>query len=127
MPASWQVRGGRLEKYKSRGFAEWRRDRDARQAQVVATAEAQERERKRLQDFIDRMGAKASKARQAKDRQGKLDRLQIDMEATAALLVTSGRRPKLSLAPPPACGSERVGAEPCELGLRQCAGGSRTV
>ena len=39
--------------------------------------EAQEREAKRLQDFIDRMGAKASKASQAKDRQGKLDKLEV--------------------------------------------------
>jgi len=50
------------------------------------------------------MGAKASKASQAKDRQNKLDRLAKLQEASKALLIHEQRKPALSLAKPPACG-----------------------
>ena len=70
--------GGRLELYKSCSFDKFLEERDDRQARVRATVEAQERERKRMQGFIDRMGAKASKATQAKDREGKLRKLAIE-------------------------------------------------
>ena len=46
-----------------------------------------------MQDFIDKMGAKASKASQAKDRQGKLDKLAARQAAATALLVGEQRRP----------------------------------
>jgi len=99
-----EVSGGRLELYKSVPFAKYTEEREERQRRAVATVEAQEREAARLQGFIDRMGAKASKAKQAKDRQGKLDRLAAEMSQSQALVVGARRQPKLVLADPPACG-----------------------
>ena len=99
-----EVAGGRLQLYKSCSFDKFLTERDERQARVVATVEAQERERKRMQDFIDRMGAKASKATQAKDREGKLRKLAVEQAATKALLIGEQRKPALTLARPPSCG-----------------------
>jgi len=99
-----EVAGGRLQLYKSCSFDKFLTERDERQARVVATVEAQERERKRMQGFIDRMGAKASKATQAKDREGKLRKLAVEQEAMKALLIGEQRKPALTLARPPACG-----------------------
>ena len=99
-----EVAGGRLQLYKATGYDKFKIEREERQARVRATVEAQERERKRMQDFVDRMGAKASKASQAKDRQNKLEKLAALQEASKALLIGEQRRPKLTLARPPACG-----------------------
>ena len=49
-----EVAGGRLELYKSMSFDKYLVERDERQARIRSTVEAQERERKRMQDFIDR-------------------------------------------------------------------------
>ena len=49
-----EVAGGRLELYKSTTHAKYLVEREERQARVRSTVEAQERERKRMQDFIDR-------------------------------------------------------------------------
>ena len=100
-----EVIGGRLELYKSTTHSKFLVERDERQARALATVSAQEREAKRLQDFIDRMGAKASKAKQAKDRQGKLDKLEVQMEAARKLVAGERHQPKLTLARPPPCDS----------------------
>ena len=99
-----EVAGGRLELYKSVKYDKYLEERQERQARIQADVDAMERERKRMQDFIDKMGAKASKASQAKDRQGKLDKLAARQAAATALLVGEQRRPALTLAPPPSCG-----------------------
>merc|ERR1719331_3719133 len=99
-----EVAGGRLQLYKSTTHDKYLVEREERQARVRSTIEAQERERKRMQGFIDRMGAKASKASQAKDRQNKLDRLAKLQEASKALLIGEQKKPALTLARLPACG-----------------------
>jgi len=99
-----EVAGGRLELYKSMSFDKYLTEREERQARIRSTIEAQERERKRMQDFIDRMGAKASKASQAADRKGKLEKLAIKQAAAQALLIGEQRKPVLTLAKPPSCG-----------------------
>ncbi len=100
-----EVVGGRLDLYRSVAMDKFKAVRAERAQQAVSTVEAQEREAARLQGFIDRMGAKASKAKQAKDRQGKLDRLSKEMEAAKALVTGAGYTPRLTLAPPPASGA----------------------
>ena len=110
-----EVAGGRLELYKSVPFAKFTQEREERQRRAVATVEAQQREAERLQSFIDRMGAKASKAKQAKDRQGKLDKLSAEMRLSSALVVGARRRPKLSLAAPPACGIRPLALRSADL------------
>ena len=120
-----EVVGGRLELYKSTPHDKYLVARAERQAQAVSTVQRQEREAKRLQDFIDRMGAKASKARQAKDRQGKLDKLEVQMEAARQLVVGNAPRPKLTLAAPPPCEPEAVRGKappPSGTGGRERAG-----
>ena len=99
-----EVSGGRIELYKSTSLGQFRTDRVERQQRLRSALESHEREAARLQEFIDRWGASATKARQAKDRQGKLEKLQLEMDAARALVVGPARRPKLVLAPPPACG-----------------------
>ena len=49
-----EVAGGRLQLYKSTTHAKFLIEREERQARVRSTIEAQERERKRMQGFIDR-------------------------------------------------------------------------
>ena len=79
-----EVRGGQLQVFKSTPFDKYLVERNERQKRAAATVQAQEREAQRLQDFIDRMGAKATKARQAKDRQGKLDKLEAQLASSRA-------------------------------------------
>ena len=111
-----EVAGGRLELYKSVPYGKFVQERAERQARAVATVDAQERERARMQDFIDRMGAKASKAKQAKDRQGKIDKLDVEMAASRALLLSDRRRPRLTLAPPPGCGAAPLALRGADIG-----------
>ena len=68
--------GRRLETYKSCSFDQWRQQRAERAQRWVSTYERQKEEERDLEDFIRRFGAKASKARQAKDRAGKLETLE---------------------------------------------------
>ena len=57
-----------------------------------STDEKQQTERKQLQSFIDRFGAKATKAKQAKDRRKKIDKMEV-LERPEHLQVA----PKLSI------------------------------
>jgi len=119
-----EVAGGRLELYKSVAFSKYSQEREERQKRAVSTVEAQQREAQRLQDFIDRMGAKASKAKQAKDRQGKLERLEGQMAVSKQLVVGGRRRPKLSLAAPPAVGSVPLALSGADLAHAE---GAKTI
>ena len=112
-----EVDRGRLELFKSVTYEKYLEQRKSRREQAAAAVEAGEREAARLKDFINRMGAKASKARQAKDRQGKLARIEQAIAAakSTGALTTESRAPKLTLAPPPACGAEVVALEDANL------------
>ncbi len=65
----------RITRYRG-DYSAFERQRAARLAQQAAAARAQERERERLQRFVDRFRAQASKARQAQSRLKALARLQ---------------------------------------------------
>lgn len=82
-------------------YSSFEKQRAARELQSVALIKRQEAERKRLQDFIDRFKAKASKARQAQSRVKMLER----MEPVTALLTQAVREisfpaPERLLSPP---------------------------
>lgn len=82
-------------------YSSFEKQRAARELQSVALVKRQEFERKRLQDFIDRFKAKASKARQAQSRVKMLER----MEPVTALLTQAVREisfpaPERLLSPP---------------------------
>ncbi|MCB9746299.1 MAG: ABC-F family ATP-binding cassette domain-containing protein [Alphaproteobacteria bacterium] len=59
-------------------FATFLRERALRDAQLQATAERQAEEMARLQRFVDRFGAKATKASQANSRKKRLEKLAAD-------------------------------------------------
>jgi ATP-binding cassette subfamily F protein 3 len=82
-------------------YSSFEKQRAARELQSVALVKRQELERKRLQDFIDRFKAKASKARQAQSRVKMLER----MEPVTALVTQAVREitfpaPERLLSPP---------------------------
>mmetsp|Transcript_16434 Transcript_16434/g.53508 ORF Transcript_16434/g.53508 Transcript_16434/m.53508 type:complete len:632 (-) Transcript_16434:324-2219(-) len=68
-----------LELYKGFRYDEYLSERSARAKRWVATYERQVVKAKELEAFVDRFGAKASKAAQAKDRAKKLEKLRNEM------------------------------------------------
>ena len=62
------------------------------------------RELDKMQGFVDRMGAKASKATQAQDRLKKIEKLEAQMVLPAFAEAEGGRGPALTLARPPPVG-----------------------
>ena len=69
------LEGGKLALYRG-GYTAFARERAARQALDAKLAKQQEAERKKLQAFIDRFRAKATKARQAQSRAKRLAKLE---------------------------------------------------
>jgi ATP-binding cassette subfamily F protein 3 len=94
------VDNGRLVAYRG-NYSEFERQRRERAEAVAKRAEKQAEERARLQAFVDRFRAKASKARQAQSRVKKLEKMAsiepvID-EATPPIRIPP---PKRALSPP---------------------------
>jgi ATP-binding cassette subfamily F protein 3 len=92
--------GGKLTLYRG-NYSSFEKQRATREMQSVAFVKRQELERKRLQDFIARFKAKASKASQAQSRVKMLER----MEPVTALVTQSVReinfpKPDKILSPP---------------------------
>ncbi len=91
---------GKLTLYKG-SYSAFEEQRAAREMQDARHARRQQEERKRLQDFIDRFKAKASKARQAQSRVKMLEKMK-----PATALVTQDVReisfptPEKTLSPP---------------------------
>ncbi|WP_420392008.1 ABC-F family ATP-binding cassette domain-containing protein [Acuticoccus sp.] len=98
---------GRLVAYRG-NFAEFERQRRERAEAVARRAARQAEERARLQAFVDRFRAKASKARQAQSRVKRLERMgapePVLDEAMPPIVIPSPRR-ALS---PPIVAAERV-------------------
>ena len=69
------IDGGKLTVYRG-GYSSFERQRRERQALDLKLAKAQEAEGKRLQAFVDRFRAKATKARQAQSRLKRLAKLE---------------------------------------------------
>ena len=86
------------------GHAKFLVEREERATRALAEYAAQERELARMQGFVDRMGAKASKATQAQDRIKKIEKLESQMNLPAFAEAEGGRGPALTLAKPPPCG-----------------------
>lgn len=86
--------------------------------QAIATAQAQQEEIKRLEEFVARFGAKASKATQAQSRMKQLEKLKksaIEVPAASAAIGPGDAR-KVSLTLPR--------APPCNQKVRLRKGGS---
>lgn len=71
--------GGMLEEFKG-NYSYFLVEKDRRQAEKLANISELEKRKKELQLFIDRMGAKASKAAQAQSKQKLVDKLTQEIE-----------------------------------------------
>lgn len=71
----WEIYNHTIRTYVG-NYQRYREARQAREAQLEAAALAQERERARVQRFVDRFRAKATKARQVQSRLKQLERVQ---------------------------------------------------
>jgi ATP-binding cassette subfamily F protein 3 len=69
-----EIRAKRLHHFKG-NFATWLAERDRRQAEAQTLYERQQEEVARLERFVERFKAKATKAAQARSRQNRLDRM----------------------------------------------------
>eukprot|EP01036_Dinobryon_divergens_P028535 gene28535-37493_t len=100
-----EVRGGKLELYKSRSHDQWMVEREERVRNAQALYEANQREIARLQGFVDRFGAKTMGASMAQSRLKTIEKL----EATGpeAPQVVDEPPPFLRLPNPPR-GSQRL-------------------
>jgi ABC-type Mn2+/Zn2+ transport system ATPase subunit len=100
------VRGGKLHYYAC-GYDKFLALREERMVQAVATAATQAAEIARLEEFVARFGAKASKASQAQSRAKQLEKLRADVveipAAAAAVGPGDARKVALRLPPPPPC------------------------
>ncbi|MBN2800062.1 MAG: ABC-F family ATP-binding cassette domain-containing protein [Deltaproteobacteria bacterium] len=89
-----EVAGGRLHAF-SGGFSDWLKERALRFEQAQAAYASQKAEIERLERFVDRFRAKATKAAQAKSRQRQLDKMErLDAPETEGV-------PRYTLPEPP--------------------------
>ena len=78
-PSPTPSKGRTLDLYKGCSYDKWLVERKERAKRWVATFEKQKAKEKELEDFVNRFGAKASKAKSAKDRMKKLEKLRSTM------------------------------------------------
>ncbi|GAX72848.1 hypothetical protein CEUSTIGMA_g303.t1 [Chlamydomonas eustigma] len=114
-----EVRGKKLHQFTGsyKKFLEQRAERDA---QLTAQAQAQADEIARLQVFVDRFGAKASKATQAQSRVKLIDKLkeqQVDVPvASSSAGPGDAKKVTLKLPRAPACHTEVIMVKGGEVG-----------
>lgn len=95
-----QVDNGKLVAYRG-NYSEFERQRRERAEATTRQAERQEEERRRLQAFIDRFRAKATKAKQAQSRVKKLEKMKsIEPVLDVAMPPIRIPPPKRQLSPP---------------------------
>ncbi|KAK9823064.1 hypothetical protein WJX81_005746 [Elliptochloris bilobata] len=121
-----EVRGRKLHHYVG-GYAKFLEQRAIREAQERATAEAQQAEIARLETFVTRFGAKASKATQAQSRAKQLEKLR---EAAIPLPAASSgagpgdaRKVALRLPKAPACDEVVLQLKGASIGWGSCDDG----
>jgi len=112
-----EVRGRTLHSYTG-GYARFLESRRARSEAQLQRAERQEKEAEKLEGFITRFGAKATKASAAKSKEKALARLNAEREdedellAAASAAASAGpgdaSRVRLRLPPPPPCAEEAL-------------------
>ncbi|CBJ26283.1 ABC transporter, ATP-binding protein [Ectocarpus siliculosus] len=101
-----EVANQRVEVFKGCGFKKFLFERDERMRALKSKYEAEQKEMARLQGFVDRFGAQATKASAAQSRVKMLQK----MEANATPLPEgkSSFRAKMRLPTPPACHTNQI-------------------
>ncbi|GIL85713.1 hypothetical protein Vretimale_13175 [Volvox reticuliferus] len=106
-----EVRGQQLHHYVG-GFRKFLEQRAAREAQARAEAEAQQAEIDKLEEFVTRFGAKASKASQAQSKAKMLEKLKAAQTEIPAAAAATGagdaRKVALKLPRAPPCYTEAI-------------------
>ncbi|EFJ53175.1 hypothetical protein VOLCADRAFT_102793 [Volvox carteri f. nagariensis] len=106
-----EVRGRQLHGYVG-GFRKFLEQRAAREAQARAEAEAQQAEIDKLEEFVTRFGAKASKASQAQSKAKMLEKLKAAQTEIPAAAAATGagdaRKVALRLPRAPPCYTEAI-------------------
>ncbi|GLI70270.1 hypothetical protein VaNZ11_015202 [Volvox africanus] len=106
-----EVRGQQLHHYVG-GFRKFLEQRAAREVQARAEAEAQQAEIDKLEEFVTRFGAKASKASQAQSKAKMLEKLKAAQTEIPAAAAATGagdaRKVALKLPRAPPCYTEAI-------------------
>ena len=97
-----EISGGQATRYPG-NYSEYLERREARQYQLAAARANYDRKKDKLERFVDRFRAKATKASQAQSRLKQLAKME-EVEAPAMAL----KAPKIRLPKPPRCGVEVV-------------------
>jgi ATP-binding cassette subfamily F protein 3 len=104
-----ELRGQELHAFTG-NFTSWLRQREERIAQQQAAFESQQKEIARLERFVERFGAKATKASQAQSRQKVLDKMErIDAPEAES-------KPRLRLPPAPGASYDVITLEKAAVG-----------
>ncbi|PNW82055.1 hypothetical protein CHLRE_06g271850v5 [Chlamydomonas reinhardtii] len=106
-----EVRGRTLNHYAG-NFSKFLAQREAREAAARAEAEAQQAEIDKLEEFVTRFGAKASKASQAQSKAKMLEKLKAQQTVIPAAAAAAGagdaRKVALKLPRAPPCFTEAI-------------------
>ncbi|MCK5803165.1 MAG: ABC-F family ATP-binding cassette domain-containing protein, partial [Lentisphaeria bacterium] len=100
-----EVSGGMVTRYVG-NYEQYVATREERYRQLLAAKSNQDRKREKLEQFVERFRAKATKASQAQSRMKMLDRFEEVHVPQIAI-----RAPRIVLPPPPRCGGEVVRLE----------------
>ena len=120
-----EVRGRKLHNYKG-DYKRFLREREARRKVAVATLERENVKAEKLDNFITKFGAKATKASAAKSKQKALDKVNAKMETFAELAGDGplgdgpgdARKVILKLPTPPAGAREILIAKSLDVGYK---------
>lgn len=114
-----EVTAGTLLTYGSCNYEKYLEQKEFRAQTAQAEYERNLAEAARLQAFVDRFGASATKATQAQDRAKKLEKMKKEGKLTppAAAVVENRRKPRLNLPPPPkAIGEDLIQLVDADIG-----------
>jgi ATP-binding cassette subfamily F protein 3 len=110
-----ELRHGRLDAWKG-NLSAWLAERERRAVAEIAAFEAQQAEIAKLQGFVDRFGAKATKASQAQSRVRAIERIER-LDAPTS----DGPRARLALPEAPGCAEEVVVLDKATVGWSDVA------
>eukprot|EP00588_Corethron_pennatum_P004368 CAMPEP_0194286906 /NCGR_PEP_ID=MMETSP0169-20130528/33571_1 /TAXON_ID=218684 /ORGANISM="Corethron pennatum, Strain L29A3" /LENGTH=761 /DNA_ID=CAMNT_0039033451 /DNA_START=89 /DNA_END=2374 /DNA_ORIENTATION=- len=119
-----EVAGGTVLKYVSCSYSKYLEEKDFRAKSAQAEYERNMEEAAKLQAFVDRFGASATKAASAQSRVKMLEKMKKEGKLTppAVAIVASTFRPELILPPPPkAVGDDLLAIENADIGYENVA------
>eukprot|EP00903_Cladosiphon_okamuranus_P014012 g13030.t1 len=101
-----EVANNRVEVFKGCGYKKFLFEREERMRALKSKYEAEQKEMARLQGFVDRFGAQATKASAAQSRVKMLQKMEAN--ATPMPEGKSNFRAKMKLPPPPSCHTKQI-------------------